>query len=135
MSDVSFDFKGRSVIVTGAGRGIGLELARLFCDSGASTYMVDVDEDVIRQAAEEVGGEGVRADVASTEDVQRLVDRVAGETGRVDVLVNCAGILRDRMLWKLTDEDWEAVLGVHLGGTFRLTRACVPHFREPGGDA
>ena len=129
MSDVSFDFAGRTVIVTGAGRGIGVELARLFCDSGATTYLVDVDEDVIQRAAEEVGGHGVQADVAATDDVQRVVDRVVGETGRIDVLVNCAGILRDRMLWKLTDEDWEAVLAVHLGGTFRFTRACVPHFR------
>lgn len=132
MSDITFDFNGRSVIVTGAGRGIGRELARLFCESGATTYLVDLDEDVVGEAAEDVGGHGVPADVASTEDVQRVVDRVIDETGRIDVLVNNAGILRDRILWKLTDDDWDAVLSVHLGGTFRFTRACVPHFREAG---
>ena len=52
------------------------------------------------------------------------------ETGRVDVVVNNAGILRDKMLWKLSDDDWDAVLSVHLGGTFRMTRAAVPHFRS-----
>jgi 3-oxoacyl-[acyl-carrier protein] reductase len=132
MSDVNFDFSGRSVIVTGAGRGIGLELARLFATSGAETYLVDVDEDVVKAAADEVGGHSVSADVSSTDEVQAVVDRVIGDTGRIDVLVNNAGILRDRILWKLTDEDWDVVLAVHLGGTFRFTRACVPHFREAG---
>ncbi len=53
-------------------------------------------------------------------------------TGRVDILVNNAGILRDRVLWKLEDADWEADLRVHLGGMFRFTRACTPHFRSNG---
>jgi 3-oxoacyl-[acyl-carrier protein] reductase len=129
VSDLSFDFRDRSVIVTGAGRGIGLELARLFATSGAKTYLVDVDEDVVRAAAEDVGGRGLAADVAATADVERVVADVLAETGRVDVLVNNAGILRDKVLWKLDDDDWDRVLGVHLGGTFRFTRACVPHFR------
>jgi len=75
---------------------------------------------------------GEVADVSRTEDVERVVAAAVGRTGRVDVLVNNAGILRDKVLWKLTDEDWDAVLGVHLGGTFRFTRACVPHFRSQG---
>jgi 3-oxoacyl-[acyl-carrier protein] reductase len=132
MTDLTFDFKDRSVIVTGAGRGIGLELARLFAASGARTYLVDVDEDVVRTAAEDAGGHGLTADVASTADVERVVSAVHAQTGRVDILVNNAGILRDKVLWKLEDEDWDAVLGVHLGGTFRFTRACVPHFRAAG---
>jgi len=132
VSDMTFDFKGRSVIVTGAGRGIGREIARLFATSGANTYLVEIDGDVATEAASDVGATGIQADVASTDDVQRVVDQVIEETGRIDVLVNNAGILRDRVVWKLTDEDWDAVLAVHLGGTFRFTRACVPHFREAG---
>jgi 3-oxoacyl-[acyl-carrier protein] reductase len=132
MSDIAFDFSGRSVIVTGAGRGIGLELARVFGASGATTFLIDVEEDVVRDAAEQVGGRALQADVVDTADVDRVVGEVVAQTGRVDVLVNNAGILRDRVLWKLTDEDWDAVLAVHLGGTFRFTRACVPHFREAG---
>lgn len=129
---MTFDFTGRSVIVTGAGRGIGREISRLFATSGADTYLVEIDGDIANEAAEDVGGKGVEADVSSTEDVQRVVDQVISETGHVDVLVNNAGILRDRVVWKLTDEEWDAVLAVHLGGTFRFTRACVPHFREAG---
>lgn len=130
--DPAYDFTGRTVIVTGAGRGIGREVARHFCSSGAETFLVDVDDAIVREAASDVGGHGVQADVAATADVERVVEAAIGKTGRIDVLVNNAGILRDRVVWKLTDEDWEAVLGVHLGGTFRFTRACVPHFREAG---
>lgn len=132
MSTIAFDFSGRSVIVTGAGRGIGLELARHFSAAGATTYLVDVDADVAGAAADEVGGRAAVADVSSSEDVERVVAQVVEETGRVDVLVNNAGVLRDKVLWKLTDDDWDTVLGVHLGGTFRFTRACAPHFREAG---
>jgi 3-oxoacyl-[acyl-carrier protein] reductase len=132
VSEVVFDFSGRSVIVTGAGRGIGLELARVFAAGGANTYLVDVEQDVVEAAAAEVGGVGLQANVASTEDVERVVAAVIEQTGRVDVLVNNAGILRDKVIWKLTDDDWDAVLAVHLGGTFRFTRACTPHFRAAG---
>lgn len=130
--EVAFDFTGRSVIVTGAGRGIGLELARVFANSGATTYLVDVEQNVVETAAAEVGGIGLAADVSSTADVERVVASVVEQTGRVDVLVNNAGILRDKVIWKLSDEDWDAVLAVHLGGTFRFTRACAPHFRAAG---
>ncbi len=133
MSTIRFDFSGRSVVVTGAGRGIGLELARAFCDAGATTYLVDVDGQVAAAAAEQVGGRAAVADVSKSDDAERVIAQVVEETGRVDVLVNNAGVLRDRVLWKLTDDEWETVLGVHLGGTFRFTRACTPHFRAAGG--
>jgi NAD(P)-dependent dehydrogenase (short-subunit alcohol dehydrogenase family) len=67
--------------------------------------------------------------VSNSEAAERVV-AAAAATGRVDILVNNAGLLRDRMLWKLEDADWDAVVGVSLGGTFRLTRACMPHFRR-----
>jgi 3-oxoacyl-[acyl-carrier protein] reductase len=129
---ITFDFSGRTVIVTGAARGIGLELGRYFRTAGADTILVDFDGDELTKAAAEVGAIGVQADVSKTEDVDRVVATAIERTGRVDVLVNNAGILRDKVLWKLTDDDWEAVLAVHAGGTFRFTRACVPHFREQG---
>ena len=130
MSDVTFDFSGQTVIVTGAARGIGLELARLFRVSGADVYLLDADGDEVRRAAAEIGGRGLPVDVGDTDQVEAAVRNVVEETGRVDVVVNNAGILRDKVLWKITDEDWEKVLRIHAGGTFRMTRAAVPHFRR-----
>ncbi|MBU2667201.1 SDR family oxidoreductase [Actinoplanes bogorensis] len=115
-SDVTFDFAGRTAIVTGAALGIGAEIARYFRAAGATVYALDV-----------LGAD--KTDITSTADVEAAVRRAVDETGRLDIVVNNAGILRDKVLWKLTDDDWDAVLAVHLGGTFRLTRAAVPHFR------
>jgi 3-oxoacyl-[acyl-carrier protein] reductase len=128
----TFDFTGRSVIVTGAARGIGLDVGRMFHDAGAATYLVDFDAEELDRAVASLGCSGVAADVSSTADVDRVVETVVSETGRIDVLVNNAGILIDKMTWKLTDDDWERVLATHAGGTFRFTRACIPHFRAQG---
>jgi len=130
MPNATFDFTGRTIIVTGAARGIGRALASCFTRAGGTVVAVDYDEDVLVPSAQEIGAIAVAADVSSTADVEHVLAVALEQTGRVDCLVNNAGILRDKVLWKLDDEDWEAVLGVHLGGTFRFTRACVPHFRE-----
>jgi len=130
MASATFDFSGRTVIVTGAARGIGLALSRRSMDAGADVVMVDLDEDALWRSAQKVGGRAAPADVSRTSDVERVVAEAVAASGRIDVLVNNAGILRDAVLWKLDDEAWEAVLAVHLGGTFRFTRSCVPHFRE-----
>ena len=127
--NLTFDFSGRTVVVTGAARGIGLGLARTFHEAHADVFMVDFDGEVLAKAAAEIGARGIEADVSSTADVEAVVGTVVAETGRVDVLVNNAGILRDNVVWNLTDDDWSQVLDVHAGGTFRVTRACVPHFR------
>ena len=111
---------------------IDVELARGFHTAGASTYLLDADGDEVRAAAHELGARGLRVDVGDTEEVEAALRQAHEETGRVDVIVNNAGILRDKMLWKLTDDDWELVLGVHAGGTFRMTRAAVPYFRAQG---
>jgi 3-oxoacyl-[acyl-carrier protein] reductase len=130
--NISWDFEGRTVIVTGAARGIGRALTERFASAGAHVIAVDLDAEELEATAAEVGATPVTASVADSADVARIVEAATQATGRVDVLVNNAGILRDRVVWKLSDEDWDAVLGVHLGGTFRLTRACVPIFREQG---
>ena len=130
MPNATFDFTGRTVIVTGAARGIGQALAAAFATAGAHVVAVDRDEDILGAAAKEIGATPVAADVANTPDVEHAIDLAAKHTGRIDVIVNNAGILRDKMLWNLTDTDWDDVLAVHLGGTFRFTRGCVPYFRE-----
>jgi 3-oxoacyl-[acyl-carrier protein] reductase len=130
---VSFDFGGRAVIVTGAAAGIGLALAEFFTRSGARVWLADVDEEAVEAVAAGMpGATGVRCDVSDSASADALAQRVVAESGGVDVLVNNAGILRDKMLWKLSDADWSAVLGVHLTGSFNCTRAVVPSMRERG---
>lgn len=132
MRNITFDFAGRTVVVTGAARGVGLAVGRCFTDAGATVYLVDLEAGPVKDAAEEIGAIGLAADVSDTAQVSEVVERVIAETGRIDVLINNAGNLRDGMVWKLSDDDYESVMAVHAGGTFRFTRAVVPHFRRQG---
>lgn len=130
----SFDFTGRTVVVTGGARGIGLALSRFFAVAGAVVAVADVNEQALAEVlvGDLDGAIPLVTDVADSGSVDTAIDHVLAATGRIDVVVNNAGILRDRMVWKLTDDDWQAVLGVHLTGTFNLTRAVVPTMREHG---
>jgi len=130
---VSYDFTDNTVIVTGAAQGIGFEVAAYFARAHANVFVIDFDEAGASAAAEQIGATAIRCDVSNTDDVDAAVAAVVAKTGRVDVLVNNAGILRDKVSWKLTDDDWDAVMAVHVGGTYRFTRACVPHFRAQSG--
>jgi 3-oxoacyl-[acyl-carrier protein] reductase len=130
MGNLTFDFSGRTAVITGAAQGIGFELARKLRGAGAQTYILDTDGDMVATAAGTIGAVGLKCDVTSTAEVDEVVEHIVAASGRLDIVVNNAGILRDRRLWKLSDDDWEAVLAVHAGGTFRLTRAAVPHFRS-----
>lgn len=104
--NLTFDFGGQVVIVTGAARGIGLEIGRFFAQAGADVCLVDRDADVLESAAGEIGARWQAADVADSAAVDAVDNRVVAESGVVDVLVNNAGILCDGV-WKLTD-DWDA---------------------------
>jgi 3-oxoacyl-[acyl-carrier protein] reductase len=129
MGNIAYDFHGRTAIITGAAHGIGLEYARFFRSCGADVIIVDLDADSVEQAASETGAIGVIGDVSRTETADAAVEAAIAGTGRLDILVNNAGILRDGVVWKLSDEDWDQVLAVHSGGTFRMTRAAIPVFR------
>jgi len=130
---VRFDFSGRTVLVTGGARGIGRALSQFFADSGATLAVADVDAAALAAVTSDLAGViPLEIDVADSASVAAGVDDVLARTGRIDVVVNNAGILRDRVVWKLTDADWRAVLDVHLTGTFNVTRAVVPAMREAG---
>lgn len=129
MGNLTYDFRGRTAVVTGAARGIGLEIARFFARSGATVIAVDVDRDELESAVRPLGAVPVAGDVSRPQTAHEAVERAMTGTGRVDVLVNNAGVLRDAVVWKTSDEDWDLVLAVHAGGTFRMTRACIPVFR------
>lgn len=122
----------RTAIVTGAARGIGAAIATRLAADGMAVAVLDLDESACKttvDAIETAGGTAlaVGADVADEAAVAAAVERVAAELGAPTVLVNNAGIIRDNMLYKMTTDDWDAVLNVHLRGAFLMTRAVQQH--------
>ncbi|MGN9837078.1 SDR family oxidoreductase [Nonomuraea sp. H19] len=131
------DLSGKVAVVTGAGRGLGRAYAEALAAAGAAVVVNDVDPEVAAQVASAIadgGGKAVAAPgaVGGSEVAQRLVDTAVKEFGRLDVLVTNAGILRDRVLWKMSDEEFDAVVEVHLRGTFTCARAAAVRMREQG---
>jgi len=125
------ELSGRVALVTGAARGIGREIAQRLASAGASVAVVDVAEDAVQQAAAELSrpdqvARGYRCDVSSLEASLELGERVLADFGRVDVVVNNAGITKDRLFVRMTGEDWAAVIGVNLTGAFNVTKAFAP---------
>ena len=129
-------FDGRVAVVTGAARGIGFGTATRFAEEGASVAILDLDESAAAEAAAKLplvdGAKsvGIGCDVSNTEAGEAAVERVVAELGGIHVLVNNAGITRDNLLFKMTDDDWDLVIGVHLRGAFLMTRAAQKHFVE-----
>ncbi|MEE4419137.1 SDR family NAD(P)-dependent oxidoreductase [Streptomyces bugieae] len=133
----TIDLTGKAAVITGSGRGLGLAYARALAAHGACVVVNDVDEDVAQAAVKsiaEAGGTAVAevVSVGTAEAADRLVARAVSEFGRLDVLVTNAGILRDKVLWKMTDEDFDTVLTTHLKGTFTCARAAAVRMREQG---
>ena len=131
------DLAGKVAIVTGSGRGLGLAYARRLASRGAAVVVNDVDAAVAEQAAADIresGGQAVAvaAAVGSSEAAQQLVDAARESFGRLDILVSNAGVLRDKVLWKMTDEDFDTVIDVHLRGTFTTARAAAVAMKEQG---
>ncbi len=131
------DLSGKVAVVTGAGRGLGRAYAEALAAAGAAVIVNDVDAEAASRAAAAITGAGGRAHgvagpVGSAEVADRLVAAAVEEYGRLDVMVTNAGILRDRVLWKMTDDDFDAVIDVHLRGTFTCARAAAIRMREQG---
>jgi 3-oxoacyl-[acyl-carrier protein] reductase len=123
-------FKDRVALVTGAGRGIGAATAQLFAREGAKVAVSDLDEGPATEVAGPINGLAIACNVSDRGQVESMVDRTVKEFGRIDVLVTCAGIIRDNLLFKMTDEDWDAVIDTHLKGTFLCARAAQKHMVE-----
>jgi len=122
------NLKEKRAIVTGGAQGIGRAIALRLSEDGASVVVADVHSDAAEMTAREIGRRGgkalaVKVDVADPDSVARMVDTTIDSLSRIDILVNNAGITRDNLLVRLSDDDWEAVLGVNLKGTFNCTRA------------
>jgi len=116
-------FTDRVALVTGGGRGIGAATAARLASEGARVMVSDMDLEPAREVAEPIGGVAVACDVTQREQVEEMVARAVRELGRLDVLVCCAGIIRDNLLFKMTDDDWDLVIDTHLKGTFLCARA------------
>ncbi|MGZ4552976.1 MAG: SDR family NAD(P)-dependent oxidoreductase, partial [Mycobacteriaceae bacterium] len=128
-------FDGRVAIVSGAGQGIGAGIAERLASEGAAVGVLDLNAAAAKTTAEAItlkGGTalGIGADVTKEDAVEAAVNQVVSEFGGLDIVVNNAGITRDNMLFKMSVEDFDLVLAVHLRGTFLLTKAAQRHLVE-----
>ncbi|UZJ25841.1 SDR family oxidoreductase [Rhodococcus antarcticus] len=125
-------FDGRVAIISGAAQGIGFGIAERLVSEGAAVALLDMNADAVASSAEALtlkGGKaiGITCDVSDEASVNAAVEKAVGELGKLDIVVNNAGITRDNMLFKMSVEEFDLVLAVHLRGTFLLTKAAQKH--------
>jgi 3-oxoacyl-[acyl-carrier protein] reductase len=128
-------FEGKVAFVTGGSRGIGKGIVTKLAEEGAKVGIIDINEEALTKATEELRGKGYDifskvANVVESDQVNAAVDDVVGAFGSVDILVNNAGVIRDNLLFKMTDDDWQMVMDVHLKGSFNAARAVQKYMVE-----
>ncbi|TCJ77065.1 UNVERIFIED_ORG: 3-oxoacyl-[acyl-carrier protein] reductase [Dietzia maris] len=131
--------EGKTAVVTGAARGIGLEIARTFIENGARVVIGDIDDETGAAAVAELGGEDkahyVRCDVRHSAAVEAMIDVAEEAFGPIGVFVNNAGVTRDATMRKMTEQQFDDIIAIHLKGTWNGTRAAAGRMREHGGGA
>ena len=120
------ELKGSVVLITGGTRGIGRAIAETFKNAGAVVYITGTNKERTEAVANELGVNGVKMDVSDREEVKSVVNEIVEKEGRIDVLINNAGITRDTLFLRMKDEDWDAVINTNLNGVYNVTRAVVP---------
>lgn len=127
---IGIDLNGRTAIVTGAGRGIGRAIATKLASAGASVVVNDLEEHLAGETAREIGGHPLPGDVTLPDFPQNLVDAAVEKYGGIDILVNNAGYTWDNVIQKTSDEQFQAMLDIHLMAPFRILRAAAGYIRE-----
>ena len=127
----------RVSLVTGAAAGIGRGIADLFADEGAIVYLLDVDQAGAERAAQAISDRGgnvhtFRTDISKRETIAPVIDDAIGRYGRIDVLVNNAGIYPRRPFAEMTEKEWDETQNVNVKGTFHMTKLVLPHMRKQG---
>jgi 3-oxoacyl-[acyl-carrier protein] reductase len=127
--------EGKVALVTGAAQGIGKAVVLLLARNGADIVVSDINLEKAGETAREIEATGRRAmpikvDVANSGDVERMVQTILEQFGQIDILINNAGIARDKLILRMTEEDWDAVLDINLKGTFNCTKAVVKHMSK-----
>ena len=120
--------KEKVVLITGASGGIGKAMAKKFAEAQAKIALNDIAEaqEALKSFSQEIGGKYFLADVSKLEEVEKMVQDIQKEFGRLDVLVNNAGITQDRTLAKMTKEEWQKVIDIDLTGVFNCSKAALP---------
>lgn len=118
------DFSGKTVVVTGSARGIGRVIAEKFASLGANVVISDLDQQAVDGVAQELGKNavGFKADVTKQPDIESLFEKVLEKFGKIDVVINNAGITRDTLMIRMDEKDWDMVLDINLKGAFLVTK-------------
>ncbi len=121
------DFEGKVALITGSARGIGRIIAEHLAREGARVVICDLDQQAVTRVAEEISPQarGIKADVTSADEVAGLFDTIKTEMGRLDIVVNNAGITRDNFMLRMNEKDWDTVLDINLKGAFLVTKAAA----------